>query len=157
MRTIAVSALCVLLLGLSSVAFAANTQYFTITNNSGASRSDLHLVFAGTGGTATLTVIGNPDGCGAPIVSNPGSPWDITWSFACVDVGEKVTVRIDSTDPVTFSSGYWTPDNVVVDAGDVAEQNPVPAFSPWGIGVLVLAALAAAVLLLVRRRRAVVA
>jgi hypothetical protein len=154
MRRLAIISLCLLLgLTLSSLAFAASTQYFAITNNSGASRSDLHLEFTGTGGTATLTVIGNPAGCGAPIVTNPGTPWDITWSGACVDVGEVVTVRIDSDFSVAFDSGYWTPGNVALAGGDVAEQNPVPACSPWAVGVLVLTVLAAALLLIFRRRR----
>ncbi len=48
-------------LGLAVENAQAVVQTFKITNNSGAARSDLHLEFTGTGGTATLAVTGKVD------------------------------------------------------------------------------------------------
>ena len=134
---------------------ALGNQCFDITNNSGAARSVLHLNFAGTGGTATLEVRLNANGCLAPTVSNPGSPWDITWSSACVDNLEKIQISINSGSSVTFTSGSWDPAgaNVALAPGDVV-FNPicVPTLSGWGVGVMVLLVLSAATIVLIRRR-----
>jgi hypothetical protein len=162
MRKSAIFSVCLLFLGLGLVVqsgFAGPYYYFEITNNSKSdtTRSDLHLNFTGGTGAATLEVLQSPTGCGIPIVSgNPGAPWDITWSGACVDSLEKVTIRIYSLTSVTFSSGYWTPgnpDSTALDPTDVVDKTPLPALTDWGIGALVFAVLAAGVLLLVRRRR----
>lgn len=113
--------------------------------------SGLHLVFSGTGGAATLAVVGNGPGCSIPVVSNPGSPWDITWSSECVDPGESITVTISSSSdpPLAFVSGYWTPGNIPLNPGDVVEVNPVPSLTWWGaIGLLLaLAGLGSALVL----------
>jgi hypothetical protein len=109
-------------LGFGSSALGVVTQ-FDITNNSGAARSDLHLEFPGTGQTARLTVIVNAAGCAAmPVVTNPGTPWDITWpNPPCVAVGDTIRVSINSEGAVAFSDGNWTPPggNVALVAGDV--------------------------------------
>lgn len=157
MRTCAIISACVLLLGVGVAArtgYADNVYYFDVTNNSGAERSDLHLDFTGTGGTATLVLVENSDSCGIPTVSNPGTPWDITWPDTCLDDKQRITIKIYSDNPVTFSSGYWTPGNVALSPADVVATTRVPALTDWGIAALVVAVLAAGALLLLRRRRA---
>ena len=111
--------------GLSIAGFETNAfgvvASFRITNNSGAPRSDLHLDFSGTGGTAVLAVAVNAPGCAAPTVNPQGTPWDIVWLTACVDAGENITITITTNYPgqVSFSTGHWTPDDVPLAAGDV--------------------------------------
>jgi len=147
----------VLVVGLvlsATPSWAVVVQKFGIKNNSGAARSDLHLIFTGTGGAATLAVTNNPAGCGAPVITNPGSPWDITWSNACVQVGDVVEISITSAaGGVAFSSGTWSPGGVNLPAGDVTAVT-VPGASPWTIGMVVLLlAVAGAAALAFRKRR----
>lgn len=134
--------------------WAVVVQKFGIKNNSGAARSDLHLLFTGTGGAATLAVTNNPAGCGLPVVSNPGSPWDITWPNACVQPGDVVEISITSAaGGIAFSSGTWTPGGVALAGGDVTAVT-VPGASPWTIGLILLVlGVAGAVVLVYRRRR----
>ena len=131
------------------------TQMFSITNNSGAARSDLHLIFTGTGGAAVLAIQQQPGLCGPAVVTNPGSPWDITWPAACVGVGQSVVVTITSAaGGVAFSSGTWSPGGVALAGGDVTVV-AVPGASPWMLGLIVLLLGAAgAAVLAFRRRRA---
>jgi len=138
---------------LAAPSWAAVAQRFKITNNSIAARSDLHLVFTGTGGTATLTVDSQPPVCGPPVVTNPGSPWDITWPSACIGVGGIVTVTITTAaGGAVFSSGTWSPGSVPLAAGDVTAV-AVPGVSPWALGLLgLLIAASGAVALGVRRK-----
>ena len=134
-------------------AHATATQAFWITNNSGSARSDLHLEFAGTGGTATLEVILNASGCGVPVVSNPGTPWDITWPSACVAPGAKIKVRITSpSGGVTFVSGRWTPGDISLSSGDVQQTQDGPGLSPWGLLILTVFLLGAGAFAVTRRR-----
>ena len=136
----------VLTLGLQVTNAHAVDRAFRITNNSGGARSDLHLEFTGTGGTSTLAVVVNGPGCAAPTLSNPGTPWDITWAAACVDPGASITVTISSPLPdVAFSSGHWTPGNVALAAGDV-QLVTVPGLPWWGMVLLALLLLTAGII-----------
>lgn len=107
--------------------------------------SGLHLEFTGVNGAADLAVLGNPPGCEPPAVTNPGSPWDITWSSGCVGPGETITFTItgSSYPPVTFVSGYWSPDSIPLSPGDVwlVDPVPVPSTTAWGTAALALALL----------------
>ncbi|OGF23756.1 MAG: hypothetical protein A2V63_00085 [Candidatus Eisenbacteria bacterium RBG_19FT_COMBO_70_11] len=137
---------------------AVRGKNFVITNNSGAARSDLHLEVTWTGGTATLRVIRNAPGCPDPVVSNPGTPFDINWGSACVGAGESITVQVigDFVQASEIASGYWTPGTpgqFPLSTGDVTAV-PVPGLPTWGIGALTLLLLAAGAAFLRRREPA---
>ncbi len=101
---------------------APPTRRWTITNRSGAARSDLHLDFANSGGSTKLAGLRQPPACGAPTATNPGTPWDITWPNACIATSASVTLRFDK--PITFTSGHWTPGNVALANADATPEAP---------------------------------
>ena len=159
---LALSAL-LLLVGLVSSAapgWGAVVRRFNVTNNSGAARSDVHLVFTGSLGdtaTALLAIQDQPGLCGPAIiqrVTGGGLTWDITWPSLCVQSGQVVVITVTTaTTGVTYSSGTWTPGNVALSGGDVVLVT-VPGLAPWSLGLLVLLiAAAGASALAVRRRR----
>ncbi len=130
------------------------------TNNSGAVRTDLHMLFIGTGGSiAAVNVIEN-DGpgkiTGTAVVG--GNEIRIDWDGDGIAVGNTVKVEFTTTNPtVTLSEpAYWTPDSVAVDPAPTMNNVPVPTLSQWGLLVLLLAVVVSGVLFLRRRRAAAV-
>jgi hypothetical protein len=58
-------------------------------------------------------VVQNAPGCLPPAVSSGSAAVELTWSSACVDPGEKITLHIGAPGPVTTASFVWSPSTVV--------------------------------------------
>jgi hypothetical protein len=54
-------------------------------------------------------VVQNAPGCPPPSVSSGSAAVQLTWSSACVDPGEKVSVHIGAPGPVTDATFAWSP------------------------------------------------
>ena len=154
----------VVLLCLCAVSLlGAQTAYgfsngYSITNNSGAARSDLHFSIVGTGQMASLAVVESPPGCPAPTVTQLGSSgWTIDWGVACVDPGEVVKVTVFTYwGPAgnVFSSATWTPGNIPIPSGDVSVVPPPVPGASTAVLVLLVWSLAVAGVWMMRRRAA---
>jgi hypothetical protein len=85
----------------------------SVCNNTGLDASDLHMTFAGAGGTLLVApaMIVAP-GCPAPLIPSNSmitSTVDFDWGAACVPDGGTVTYLVRSaTGPLSFVSGTWT-------------------------------------------------
>jgi hypothetical protein len=147
---------CAIALFGAQSALAATRISYTVINNSGAARSDLHFSIVGGGGQATLVVKRNSPGCPTPQVIVLGSSgWTIDWGTLCVDVGESVELIVTTPTAVgnQFGAATWTPGDVPVDPADVtAVDADVPSLSPTGLIALAALLLVAGTLLGLRRR-----
>ncbi len=149
----------VLLLTLSSSAFGKEYRWeVTATNNSGAARTDLHVLFSGTGGTIANQAVISNDGPGAVtgIAVVGGNEIQIDWGAPGLGVGNTVKFTFTTTNaPVTVASATWTPGDVPAGEGDVIIVEKVPSLTEWGLLVLVALLVASGVYVAIRRRQAV--
>jgi len=112
-----------------------------VENNSGQDAADLHLTFAGTGGTVIVPpgFVLAP-GCPNPVVPSNGQVTNtvvIDWGTACVPAGRRVLFLLATPfGPVNFVGGFWTDVNGQ-NIGDIAPSRVdlVPCvFGPGGPG-----------------------
>ncbi len=54
-------------------------------------------------------LVQNAPGCPPPSVSSGSAAVELTWSSACVDPGEKISVHIGAPGPVTDATFIWSP------------------------------------------------
>jgi len=99
-------------------------QDFTVTNTTGQAASDLHITFAGTGGSLETAVIAAP-GCGQAQIPSNGkvtNTAEIIWPSACVPAGGTVTIRVCTMNgPLAFAGGHWTNNNNNIGAVNPAD------------------------------------
>ncbi len=153
-------AFVLVLAGMSALAPSAHAYVYstyTITNNSGAQATDLHLVFNGTGGTASMAFpfdLGNQT-INGHFESGQGSPWDVVFDpNHPVAPGHAVQPVIASDNAPTFVSGYWTPSNAPLAPGDVVlTAQKMPGLGRVGAGALAAMMVAAGWFGLRRRAR----
>lgn len=92
---------------------ALSLKTYRITNNTGATVSDLHLMFDGTQDDVIVTVIENIDGCPEPQRPSNETPSNmavLNWEEDCVGPGAQVvlSIRTEAKGPLRFKSGFWT-------------------------------------------------
>lgn len=95
-----------------------------VENNSGQPAADLHLTFAGTGGSViVLPGLVVAPGCPTPAVPSNGQVTNtvvIDWGVACVPPGARVLfVLATPFGPPTYAGGFWTDVNGQ-NIGDIA-------------------------------------
>jgi len=95
-----------------------------VLNNSGQDAADLHMTFAGTGGTVIVPpgLVVAP-GCPTPAVPSNTQVTNtvvIDWGTACVPAGRRVLFVLGTPfGPVSYVNGFWTDENGV-NIGDIA-------------------------------------
>jgi hypothetical protein len=91
---------------------AADARVVSVTNNTGAAASDLHVSFSGTGGDIAVTPgsVLAPAACPSPALGI-GAPNEvvINWGVVCVPAGSSATFQVQTPNgPLSFLSGFWT-------------------------------------------------
>ena len=147
----------ILVLSFAGSAFAQDNRWqVTATNNSGAVRTDLHVVFSGTGGTIANAKITANEGNGPATISViSGADIQIDWTGAGILVGNSVTFQFTCDFAPTIEWAVWTPGDVEVGDANIGIVQKVPSLSHWGLIALLVLLIGAAVFVARRRRSSV--
>ena len=151
---------------LSTGTLAGEAKTYKVVNSTGATASDVHITFSGTGGIVGTRLLYQPAACGQAVI--PAQPptlsgySEIIWPSACVANGDSIIIQVLTTNTLAFAGGYWTdpthtssPGIGPVNAGDLTPRTKgVPSLTTWGIVILLALILGSGVFVL-RRRRAV--
>lgn len=84
---------------------------FNFTNDTGITATDLHVVFAGTGGTLAppVTITQAPPAAPAPATSAAGNQVDLDWQQPAVAHGQSVAFTVGSGfSPIEPADTWWT-------------------------------------------------
>ncbi|TNE66705.1 MAG: hypothetical protein EP344_02255, partial [Bacteroidetes bacterium] len=87
-------------------------QEYEFVNTTDKNVSDLEVVFAGTGGSLTVQLLKNPEGCPQPQIPSNGKVTNVmkvVWPAACIEPGKSVQVKVGTLNgPLAIAGGAWT-------------------------------------------------